>query len=307
MGLFFKRSLPRRFRQSKICVAGCGQVGLVLLQTYPDQYFTATYRPGANTKAKRDAIVAHKARPLAVDLNSKTDLLRLISLGHRIIWMAPPNSAVPIDNTLKKLVLWAATRAQLFGKPAPRISYVSTTGVYGNAQGQWINEYTPLNAQSDRAKRRVHAESQLRLGLKHGVHIHLLRAPGIYGDARLPIDRLKNGTPALLPEEDAWSNHIHELDLGRLSLWVNYKGGAFNVLNACDAKPSKMGDYFDLVADAFELPRPPRFSREQVKQMVSPMMWSFMSESRRIESLNQKKLGFRLRYPSVADFLKRKA
>lgn len=76
------------------------------------------------------------------------------------------------------------------------------------------------------------------------------------------------------------------------------------MINACDAKPSKMGDYFDLVADAFQLPRPPRFSREEVKRLVSPMMWSFMSESRRIESLNQKKLGFHLRYPSVADFLK---
>jgi len=278
-------------------------VGLVLLQTYPGQYFTATYRPGADSAAKRAAIVACKARPLAIDLNSKPDLLRLISLGHRIVWMAPPNSNVHTDNTLKKLILWAATRAKAHDKPAPRISYVSTTGVYGNAQGQWINEYTPLNAQSDRAKRRVHAETQLRLGLKHGVNVHLLRAPGIYGDNRLPIERIKNGTPALLPEEDAWSNHIHELDLGRLSRWVNYKGGAFEVLNACDAKPSKMGDYFDLVADTFQLARPPRFSREEVKQMVSPMMWSFMSESRRIESLNQKKLGFRLRYPSVADFL----
>ena len=279
-------------------------MGLVLLQTFPDQHFTATYRPGADTAAKRAAILAHNTRPLAIDLNSKQDLLRLISLGHRIVWMAPPNASLNTDNTLKKLVLWAATRAKAHGKPAPRISYVSTTGVYGNAQGQWINEYTPLNAQSERAKRRVHAETQLRLGLKHGVHVHLLRAPGIYGDDRLPIDRIKNRTPALLPDEDAWSNHIHELDLGRLSRWVNYKGGTFEVLNACDAKPSKMGDYFDMVADAYQLPRPPRFSREDVKRMVSPMMWSFMSESRRIESLNQKKLGFRLRYSSVADCLR---
>jgi len=277
-------------------------VGLVLLQTFPDQHFTATYRPGADTAAKRAAILAHYARPLAIDLNLKSDLLRLISMGHRIIWMAPPDSSVHTDTTLKKLVLWAATRAKAHGKPAPRISYVSTTGVYGNAQGQWINEYTPLNAQSDRAKRRVHAETQLRLGLKHGVHVHLLRAPGIYGDNRLPIDRIRNRTPALLPDEDAWSNHIHELDLGRLSRWVNYKGGAFEVLNACDAKPSKMGDYFDLVADAYQLPRPPRFSREEVKQMVSPMMWSFMSESRRIESLNQKNSGFVFAIPALLIF-----
>lgn len=281
-------------------------MGLKLLQINPNQYFTATYRPGLHSSAKRGVILENNARPLACDLNSKAGLLRLISLGHRILWMAPPNSAVETDHTLKKLVLWASTRALAFNKPAPRISYVSTTGVYGNVQGQWINEYTRLNPQSDRAKRRVHAENQLRIGLKHGVHVHILRAPGIYGDHRLPIDRIKNNTPALLAEEDAWSNHIHELDLGRLSRWVNYKGGVFEIINACDTQPCKMGDYFDLVADAFQLPRPPRLPREEARQMVSPMMWSFMSESRRIESLNQKKLGFKLRYPSVAEFLKQK-
>lgn len=296
--------MPRRFRRSGIAVAGCGQVGLVLLQTFPVQHFTATYRPGTDSAVKRNAIAERRARPLAIDLNSKIQLLRLISLGHRIVWMAPPNAQADKDDTLKKLVLWAATRTRAFNKPAPIITYVSTTGVYGNAQGQWINEYTPLNAQSDRAKRRVHAELQLRLGLKRGVRVHMLRAPGIYGDQRLPIDRIKNGTPALIAEEDAWSNHIHELDLGRLCRWVNYKGGAIEVINACDSKPSKMGDYFDMVADTYRLPRPPRFPRDQVRQMVSPMMWSFMSESRRIESVKQKKLGFQLRYPSVADFLK---
>ena len=281
-------------------------MGVVLLRTFPKQHFTATYRPSAEGPAKRSAIVADNVRPMCLDLNAKGDLLRLISLGHRIIWMAPPDATVPADQTLKKLVLWAAARARAFNKPAPRISYVSTTGVYGNAHGEWINEYTPLNAQSERAKRRVHAETQLRQGLSKGVHIHVLRAPGIYGDHRLPIDRIKNGTPALVQEEDAWSNHIHELDLGRLCRWVNYKGGSFEIVNACDAKPSKMGDYFDLVADAFNLPRPPRFPCEQARQMVSPMMWSFMSESRRIESCNQQKLGFRLRYPSVADFIEQR-
>ena len=218
--------------------------------------------------------------------------------------MAPPNSQTTPDNTLNKLVLWAAARQQATnGKPF-HITYVSTTGVYGNAQGEWISESTPLNPQSDRAKRRVHAESQLRTGLSKGIQIHVLRAPGIYGNNRLPIERIEKGTPALLPEEDSWSNHIHELDLARLCYWTNYKGKAFEVINACDAKPSKMGDYFDLVADAYDLPRPPRMAREEVKSLVSPMMWSFMAESRRIESRRQRAIGFQLRYPSVADFLK---
>lgn len=218
--------------------------------------------------------------------------------------MAAPDSTKQNDPTLKKLVLWAATRARSFDKPAPTITYVSTTGVYGNAQGQWINERTPLKPESERAKRRVQAENNLRRGLTLGVSIHLLRAPGIYGHARLPIERLQNRTPALLPEEDSWSNHIHELDLARMCLWVNFKGSGFECVNACDSQPSKMGDYFDAVADAFGLPRPERLSREAVRRVVSPMMWSFMAESRRIESIRQKHLGFKLRYPSVADCLR---
>lgn len=279
----------------------------MLLQTYQSQYFTATYRPGDQSAAKRAAIVQGGGRPIAVDLTCKRDLLRLISLSRRIVWMAPPNSQANPDNTLNKLVLWAAARQQAIHNKPFHLTYVSTTGVYGNAQGEWINESTPLNPQSERAKRRVHAESQLRTGLIKGMQIHLLRAPGIYGNTRLPIERIEKGTPALLPEEDSWSNHIHELDLARLCYWVNYKGKAFEVINACDAKPSKMGDYFDLVADAYELPRPPRMAREDVKNLVSPMMWSFMAESRRIESTRQQAIGFQLRYPSVADFLKRQA
>ncbi len=278
---------------------------MVLLQTYQSRYFTATYRPGEQSAAKRTAIVQKGGRPLAIDLTSKRDLLRLISLSRRIVWMAPPNSQANPDNTLNKLVLWASARQQAFRTMPFHITYISTTGVYGNAQGEWINESTPLNPQSDRAKRRVHAETQLRKGLLKGLQIHLLRAPGIYGDERLPIERIEKGTPALLPEEDSWSNHIHELDLARLSYWVNYKGKALEVINACDAKPSKMGDYFDLVADAYGLPRPPRMAREEVKALVSPMMWSFMAESRRIQSNRQQDIGFQLRYPSVADFLKR--
>lgn len=218
--------------------------------------------------------------------------------------MAAPNSNTDTDNTLNSLIGLAAARQRQLGCKPYHITYVSTTGVYGNAQGDWINERTPLNPQSDRAKRRVHAETQLRKGLSKGLRIHLLRAPGIYGDQRLPIERIEKGTPALLAQEDSWSNHIHELDLARLSFWVNYKGKPLEIINACDAEPSKMGDYFDLVADAYGLPRPPRMTRKEVKALVSPMMWSFMAESRRIESIKQRTIGFVLRYPSVADFLK---
>ncbi|MCQ8896347.1 SDR family NAD(P)-dependent oxidoreductase [Limnobacter humi] len=247
------------------------------------------------------------AQALPCDLSNKRDLLKALSLAHRVLWMAAPDTSTAVDNTLKRLALYAAARNQAWHKQRLHLTYISTTGVYGNAQGQWIDERSPVNPQSDRARRRVHAEQQVRLASLLGHSGHILRAPGIYGNTRLPLDRIRAGTPAIVNAEDSWSNHIHELDLGRLSVWCNFKGGVWRVVNACDGEPCKMGDYFDAVADAYQLQRPPRLSRNAVKEQVSPMMWSFMAESRRIRSVEQAKLGFQLKYPSVDHFLSKHA
>lgn len=284
-------------------IAGCGQVGQALLGLRPNGHFTATYRLGENTADKRQAILNLGAKTIAANLNNLPLLRRLSTLAQRWIWLAPPNAQTEADNTLKHLVLQLARRGKQHGHP-PIITYISTTGVYGQADGAWINERTPCNPQTARAKRRVHAEQQLRTGLQHGIQIHILRAPGIYSANRLPLERIRAGTPVLLAKEDAYSNHIHEIDLARLALWTHYKGGTFRKVNACDQHPCKMGDYFDSVADAFQLPRPPRLPRDAVKQHVSEAMWSFMQESRKIASIEQQKLQFKLRYPSVNAFLK---
>ena len=306
---FFKRSKGRRFRQNRIVIAGCGQVGLALVEHHPNIHFNATYRAAAespcDTQKKRTAIALKGARPVQIELNNQTDLKRLATLGHRVIWLAPPNPHGPADFSLSRFAAQLAYRALLYNKPTPQITYISTTGVYGNAKGHWVNEKTICTPESARAKRRVSDEKQLRNAVKkHAVYVHILRAPGIYSAKRLPLERLRKGIPALLAAQDSWSNHIHELDLARLAMWVNYKGAALEIVNACDNQPCKMGDYFDAVAQAFHLPKPQRFNRETVQSMVSPMMWSFMAESRKIESLGIARLRFKLRYPSIESFLK---
>lgn len=284
-------------------IAGCGQVGHALLRLKFKAHFTATYRPAEDQHAKRETIAQLGAKPLCADLTQPKQLRRLISLAQRWIWLAPPNTHVTNDPSLKRLVLYLATSAHRWQKSPPVVSYISTTGVYGNTHGQWIDEKTPIAPNTERAKRRAQAEQHLRQGLKRGLSIHILRAPGIYSATRLPLDRLRQGTPSMREEEDAYSNHIHEIDLARLARWSNYKAGPLRVINACDQHPSKMGDYFDRIADAFQLPRPPRLPKAEVKKSVSPMMWSFMNESRRITSQEQAKLGFKLHYPSVEAFL----
>ena len=149
------------------------------------------------------------------------------------------------------------------------------------------------------------AEQSLRYwALTQGVTLTILRVPGIYALDRLPVERLQSKTPALLPAEDAYSNHIQSDDLARLGCAAVYHGKPQRVINACDGGETKMGDYFDQVADAFGIERAPRMPAAQLQKIVSPMLWSFMRESRRVTNDRLKELKTPLRYPSVAEFLK---
>lgn len=278
-------------------------MGQTLLEHFKQTYFNATFRSSPLAAERKLHFRELGSKPIKADIQNRVDLRRLAALSGRVIWMAPPRADKP-DTSLKQLQLFCSLRSSYHGLPKPRITYVSTTGVYGNVDGRWIDELTARNAQSDRAKRRISDENQLFEGNRKGwAQVHILRAPGIYGPERLPVDRLKNRQPAIERKDDSWSNHIHELDLGRLAFWSQIKGGCREIINACDQEPMKMGDYFDQVADALGLERPPRLPRQRVRELVSPMMWSFMQESRKIRSIRMHRIGFRLRYPSVQTYL----
>jgi nucleoside-diphosphate-sugar epimerase len=175
--------------------------------------------------------------------------------------------------------------------------------VYGDHGGTVIDETARLKPANERAVRRIDAENIMR-----AAGACVLRVPGIYAHDRLPLERLRAGTPALRDEDDVYTNHIHADDLARISLAALFKGQLGRVYNAVDDSQMKMGEYFDLVADHFGLPRPPRLPREQLKAAVSPMMYSFMTESRRLRNARLKReLGLRLRWPVVASALAARA
>jgi nucleoside-diphosphate-sugar epimerase len=134
--------------------------------------------------------------------------------------------------------------------------------------------------------------------------VSILRVPGIYAGDRLPLKRLQLGTPALIAQDDVYTNHIHADDLARVIARALFRGAPGRVYHAVDDSDMKMADYFDSVADAFQLPRPPRLPRAELAGAVTPALLSFMSESRRL--LNQRlkrELGVRLRYARVVDCL----
>ena len=135
-----------------------------------------------------------------------------------------------------------------------------------------------------------------------------LRIPGIYANDReggTPRERLQRGTPVLRPEDDVFTNHIHADDLARACVLALWRGLPQRNVNVSDDTDLKMGDYFDLAADLYGLPRPPRIARNAAGDQLPLMLLSFMSESRRLHNQRMKtELGLRLRYPTVAEGLR---
>ena len=245
--------------------------------------------------------------PLLGDLDDAASLRRLSSLATHVVHLAPP----PNDNPHAKTD--PRTRALLRAlrlRSAPHaIVYGSTSGVYGDCQGDWVTETRQVMPATSRAHRRVDAEAQLRwFGRSAGVLVHILRIPGIYAPDReggTPRARLARGTPVLTASDDVYTNHIHADDLARACLAALRRGKPQRITHASDNTDLKIGDYFDLAADLYGLPRPLRLPRDEASKLLPAMQLSFMSESRRLDNSRLKlELRLNLRYPTVADGLK---
>jgi nucleoside-diphosphate-sugar epimerase len=286
------------FGKPRILIVGCGDIGLRVAKQLCRNYrvFALTSQQSRFSELRGIGIT-----PILGDLDKPETLWRLSGLAETVIHLAPPQNIGHRDSRTRNL-----TRILAQGPASvSRLIYVSTTGVYGDHKGGRVSEITPVNPQSERAKRRVDAERVLRLwGPANGVAVTILRVPGIYAANRLPVDRLQTRTPALIPDEDAYSNHIQSDDLARLVCAAVYHGKPQRIINTCDGSETKMGDYFDEVADAFGLERPARMPAAELQKIVSPMLWSFMRESRRVTNTRLPELKTPLRYPSVAVFLK---
>jgi nucleoside-diphosphate-sugar epimerase len=225
-----------------------------------------------------------------------------------VLHLAPPPSESQADWRLdprtRHLVRALARRSV----PVSLV-YGSTTGVYGDSQGRWVDEATPTQPSTPRAWRRVDAESSVHwLGRAHGVRTSVLRIPGIYAPDRAggtPRERLQRGTPVLQAQDDVYTNHIHADDLGRACALALWRGRPQRNVNVVDDSQLLMGDYFDLAADLYDLPRPPRIARDAAGDQLPLVLLSFMSESRRLHNQRMKtELRLSLRYPTVNEGLR---
>ena len=372
------RPVPRRFRRQRLLIIGCGDIGQRVVQQLhhgwqvigvarSDETLQKIRTAGALAMQADDAHrlarwathILHAAPPASRDGEVTDRLTRgwLQALararGQRASTPSRPGRAHRLGarSTAALLAVPApATQARSRSQhaPAPRLVYLSTTGVYGDRSGAFTRESDTLQPLTDRARRRVDAERQVRFGIhrpdgsnagspradsphadsarpdsahRDGAHVSgprhrrlqqpplpalVLRVPGIYAADRLPVERLRQQVPALVPADDVITNHIHADDLARIARTALLRGPRQRVINAVDDSQMTLGDYLDQVADRLGLPRPPRHSRAELTRTLSEVRMSFMRESRRLDSRRLKReLRVRLQWPTVTEFLAR--
>lgn len=373
------RPVPRRFRRQRLLIIGCGDIGQRVVQQLhhgwqvmgvarSDETLQKIRTAGALAMRADDAHrlarwathILHAAPPASRDGEVTDRLTRgwLQALararGQRTRAASRPGRARRLGTRSAAALLAvpapaAQARNQTQPPSAPRLVYLSTTGVYGDRGGAFTRETDTLQPLTDRAHRRVDAERQVRFGihrpdgsnagsrhadspshadgtrsdstLRDGAHLcgsrHrrlqqpplpalVLRVPGIYAADRLPVERLRQQVPALVPADDVITNHIHADDLARIARTALLRGPRQRVINAVDDSQMTLGDYLDQVADRLGLPRPPRHSRAELTRTLSEVRMSFMRESRRLDTRRLKReLRVRLQWPTVTEFLAR--
>jgi nucleoside-diphosphate-sugar epimerase len=280
-----------------VLIVGCGDVGLRVARLLGTRVRILALTSSASRVSE---LRRHGITPLQGNLDRPASVRRLAGLATRVVHLAPPPSEGWQDKRTAALTQALALRSQ----PGSFV-YGSTSGVYGDCAGALVAEGRALNAGTPRAQRRVDAERRVRFyGRVSGVRTSILRIPGIYAPDReggTPRQRLSKATPVLRAEDDVYTNHIHADDLARICIAALWRGKPQRVYNASDDSQLLMGDYFDLAADLYGMPRPPRVPRDTAKDALPLMLLSFMSESRRMDNSRLKdELKLRLRYPTVA-------
>jgi len=282
----------------RVLLIGCGDVALrtAALLAGRVRLYGLTRRRDEAAKLRAHGIV-----PLVGDLDDASTLSRLRTAPFGVLHFAPPPSDGRDDPRTRRLIA-ALARARIIPQ---RFVYISTSGVYGDCAGARVTEARVRRPQTPRARRRVDAEDRLRAwAARSGVALAVLRAPSIYAETRLPLERIRQGTPVLAAADDVYTNHIHADDLARATVAALFRARPNRAYNVSDDAELKMAGWFDLVADAYRLPRPPRVGWEEAEQRIAPMLLSFMNESRRLSNARMKReLRLHLRYPTPATLL----
>ena len=177
------------------------------------------------------------------------------------------------------------------------VGYLSTTGVYGDHQGAWVDEDTALTPSTERGQMRVDAERHWQsVSAKAGWPLHIFRLAGIYGPGRGPFAKVRKGTARRIVKKDQVFSRIHVDDIAQVLEASINKGGAGRVYNVCDDVPAPPQDVIAHAAETLGVDLPPEVAFETAD--MTPMARSFYAESKRVRNDRMKReLGVALKYP----------
>ena len=279
-----------------VTIIGCGYIGKRLARQLKQQHVPVQATVSSDASLAECKVLDIDCK--LVDLDTSRPGLDL--RGRRMIYLAPPPPHGRRDTRMMNFI-------DAIGDGHPdRFVLISTTGVYGDCAGEWIDETRPLAPNADRAYRRADAERQVQQFCEsNDIPLVILRVAGIYGPGKIPVARIRSGEAIVNQDDSPYTNRIHAIDLVDICERALMDDRITGIYNVTDGHPGTMYEYFNGVAAALGLTAPPAISLAEAQQKLSAGMLSYMAESRRID--NSKLLrdfDMELRYPTLAEGLK---
>ena len=277
-----------------VLIVGCGYIGRRVARLLPAGQYDVTGCVRSSESA--GLLEGSGVNALSVNLDQDEQPDNWATGYEAVLYFAPPPAAGRQDTRMRNFL-----RAPDKEDAPRRIVYISTSAVYGNCGGAWIDESQAVKPSTDRGYRRLDAEQQLTVWCQaHKTQWTILRVPGIYGPGKLPLVRLRKGTPVLREQDAPYTNRIHADDLAAICMAAMNSAICNTVYNVSDGHPGNMTDYFFRVADAAGLPRPPTVTRAQAELVLSSGMLSFLNDSRRLRNDKMlEELDIHLQYPDL--------
>ena len=282
----------------KVFIAGCGYIGERIARLYSESGADVTCMVRSPEHAA--SLEAAGLATLISSLDDPDDILPLNPGGATLFYLVPPPGGGIVDRRARNFI----TRIPETAKPE-KIVYMSATSVYSGSSGETITEESPAVPESAMGKRRLDAEFAFReYGAANNVPVVILRVSGIYGPGRLPLMQISQGQPLLREDESGPSNRIHADDLAAICIAAARDGADGDIFNISDGSPSSMTSYFNACADALGLPRQPQVSMSEASLVMTPLMFSYVSQSRIIDNRRMLKLlKIKLRYSNMYEGL----
>ncbi len=284
---------------NQVFIAGCGYIGERVARLMRESGANVTCMTRSAERGSR--LTTEGFETVVCALDDSANIPELDVHDRILFYFVPPPGGGIYDQRARNFCSMLSTTS-----PPSKLIYISATSVYAAKDGSVVTEQSPVAPTSAMGKRRLDAENVFRdYGAAHGVPVIILRVSGIYGPGRLPLTQIHQGQPLLRLEESGPSNRIHADDLAQICISAAEKAEDGEIFNVSDGQPCSMTEYFNAVADALDAPRQPQVSLEEAHKVMTPLMLSYVSESRVVDPARMfDRLGITLRYPTLQAGLK---